>query len=166
MASTQYLARFSNLNFLPGPADRSNYNDIPNHSYNTCPFSFFHIFIFLPGNALLIGVGGSGKQSLSRLAASISSLEVFQITLRKGYSMADLKLDLAALYIKAGVKNVGTVFLMTDSQVRMDGRLILKGYWIVYINGYMTYCSNGSNQYLFTSINYGLKAISESWGPA
>ena len=43
------------------------------------------------GNALLVGVGGSGKQSLARLAAYISALEVFQITLRKGYSITDMK---------------------------------------------------------------------------
>lgn len=43
------------------------------------------------GNALLIGVGGSGKQSLCRLAAFLSILEVFQITLRKGYGISDLR---------------------------------------------------------------------------
>ena len=77
------------------------------------------------GNALLVGVGGSGKQSLSRLASFISSLEIFQITLRKGYSIADLKVDLGALCIKAGVKNIGTVFLMTDSQVAEEKFLVL-----------------------------------------
>ena len=77
------------------------------------------------GNALLVGVGGSGKQSLSRLAASISSLEVFQVTLRKGYGIPDLKIDLAAQYIKAGLKNIGTVFLMTDAQVSDEKFLVL-----------------------------------------
>ncbi|CAF4525122.1 unnamed protein product, partial [Rotaria magnacalcarata] len=70
-------------------------------------------------------VGGSGKQSLARLAASISSLEVFQITLRKGYNINDLKTDLGALYIKAGQKGIGTVFLMTDSQVADEKFLVL-----------------------------------------
>ncbi|NWW98330.1 DYH17 protein, partial [Caloenas nicobarica] len=77
------------------------------------------------GNALLVGVGGSGKQSLARLAAFISNLNVFQITLRKGYSIPDLKLDLAAQYIKAAVKNLPTVFLMTDSQVAEESFLVL-----------------------------------------
>ncbi|XP_004592923.2 dynein axonemal heavy chain 17 [Ochotona princeps] len=77
------------------------------------------------GNALLVGVGGSGKQSLSRLAAFISALDVFQITLKKGYGVPDLKVDLAAQYIKSAVKNVPSVFLMTDSQVSEEQFLVL-----------------------------------------
>ncbi|XP_057572498.1 dynein axonemal heavy chain 9 [Hippopotamus amphibius kiboko] len=77
------------------------------------------------GNALLVGVGGSGKQSLTRLAAFISSMDVFQITLRKGYQIADFKADLASLCLKAGVKNLSTVFLMTDAQVADEKFLVL-----------------------------------------
>ncbi|CAK8676513.1 unnamed protein product [Clavelina lepadiformis] len=77
------------------------------------------------GNALLVGVGGSGKQSLSRLAAFISNLEVFQITIRKGYGIADLKVDLGALFMKAGVKNLGVLFLLTDAQVADERFLVL-----------------------------------------
>uniref|UniRef100_A0A8C2BI93 Dynein axonemal heavy chain 11 n=1 Tax=Cyprinus carpio TaxID=7962 RepID=A0A8C2BI93_CYPCA len=77
------------------------------------------------GNALLIGVGGSGKQSLCRLAAFLSVLEVFQITLRKGYGISDLRSDIAALYIKVGVKNIGTVFLHTDAQIPDERFLVL-----------------------------------------
>ncbi|KAL4648151.1 dynein heavy chain 9, axonemal-like [Arapaima gigas] len=77
------------------------------------------------GYGLLVGVGGSGKQSLTRLAAFISSLEVFQISLKKGYNIPDLKADLAGLYIRAGVKNIGTVFLMTDAQVADEKFLVL-----------------------------------------
>ncbi|XP_063983406.1 dynein beta chain, ciliary [Diachasmimorpha longicaudata] len=77
------------------------------------------------GSALLVGVGGSGKQSLSRLSAFISSLEVFQIQLRKGYGVLDLKIELAGLYLKSGMKNIGIMFLMTDAQVPNEQFLVL-----------------------------------------
>ncbi|XP_047352693.1 dynein beta chain, ciliary-like [Vespa velutina] len=76
------------------------------------------------GNGLLVGVGGSGKQSLSRLAAFISALEVFQIQLKKDYSLSDLKSDLATLYLKAGLKSMGIAFLMTDSQIAQEKFLV------------------------------------------
>ena len=49
----------------------------------------------------------------------------FQVQLRKGYGIPDLKLDIAAQYMKAGVKNIGTVFLMTDAQVSDEKFLVL-----------------------------------------
>ncbi|KAJ1558852.1 Dynein heavy chain 9, axonemal [Nowakowskiella sp. JEL0078] len=77
------------------------------------------------GNALLVGVGGSGKQSLSRLAAFISSMEVFQITIRKGYSITDLKTDISSLYIKTGQKKQQIMFLLTDAQIADEKFLVL-----------------------------------------
>ncbi|XP_044764909.1 dynein beta chain, ciliary [Coccinella septempunctata] len=77
------------------------------------------------GSALLVGVGGSGKQSLSRLAAFISSLEVFQLQLKKGYGVLDLRKELSSLYMKTGLKNVGIMFLMTDAQVPNEQFLVL-----------------------------------------
>ncbi|KFO26066.1 Dynein heavy chain 11, axonemal [Fukomys damarensis] len=77
------------------------------------------------GHALLIGVGGSGKQSLSRLAAHMCSLEVFQITLTTGYRIQDLRVDLANLYIRIGAKNMPTAFLLTDAHVLDESFLVL-----------------------------------------
>ncbi|KAJ1529252.1 hypothetical protein ONE63_006052 [Megalurothrips usitatus] len=77
------------------------------------------------GNALLVGVGGSGKQSLTRLAAFICNLDVFQVQLRKGYAIADLKAELAVLYQKAGLKSAGLLFLMTDAQVPDERFLVI-----------------------------------------
>ncbi|XP_078035551.1 dynein beta chain, ciliary-like isoform X3 [Augochlora pura] len=77
------------------------------------------------GNALLVGVGGSGKQSLSSLASFISTLEVFQMQLKTGYSMNDMRTDLAGLYLRAGLKSIGITFLMTDSHVADERFLVL-----------------------------------------
>ena len=56
------------------------------------------------GHALLIGVGGSGKQSLSRLAAYMMYMIPFNIVISSTYGMADLKTDIQLLYNKTGIK--------------------------------------------------------------
>jgi dynein heavy chain len=76
------------------------------------------------GHALLVGVGGSGKQSLSRLAAFICHYVVIQIVISSTYSISDLKEDLKVMYTKAGLKEEGVMFLLTDSQITNERFLI------------------------------------------
>uniref|UniRef100_A0A7S2NI24 Dynein heavy chain n=1 Tax=Haptolina brevifila TaxID=156173 RepID=A0A7S2NI24_9EUKA len=76
------------------------------------------------GNAMLVGVGGSGKQSLTRLASFIGGYEVFQIKLTSSYGIADFKEDLRAIYMKSGVKNIPITFLFTDQQIFNENCLI------------------------------------------
>ncbi|XP_053483492.1 dynein axonemal heavy chain 11 isoform X4 [Ictalurus furcatus] len=82
------------------------------------------ILVCQRGHALLVGVSGSGKQSLTRLAAYFSDMNTFQPVLHKGYSIQDLKVDLAGLCVNTGVKNLPTVLLLTDAQIP-DERFIV-----------------------------------------
>nr|XP_039250408.1 dynein heavy chain 2, axonemal-like [Styela clava] len=69
------------------------------------------------GNMLLIGIGGSGRQSLSRLAAYVCEYTTFQIEVTRHYRKQEFRDDLKRLYFQAGVENKQTVFLFVDTQV-------------------------------------------------
>ncbi|GLE04239.1 hypothetical protein PINS_up013150 [Pythium insidiosum] len=73
------------------------------------------------GHALLIGVGGSGKQSLSRLAAFTAGYELFEIFLTRGYGENEFRENLKDLYRKLGKQKV--VFLFTDAHAVEEGFL-------------------------------------------
>ncbi|KAI3384925.1 hypothetical protein SNEBB_000114 [Seison nebaliae] len=69
------------------------------------------------GNSLLVGVGGTGKQSLTSLAAFICGHKCFKIELSRGYNYQSFHEDLKILYERAGVNNETTVFIFTDTQI-------------------------------------------------
>nr|XP_044631957.1 dynein axonemal heavy chain 10 isoform X1 [Equus asinus] len=77
------------------------------------------------GHALLVGLGGSGKQSLARLAAFTAGSEVFEILLSRGYSENNFRDDLKNLYLKLGLENKTMIFLFTDAHVAEEGFLEL-----------------------------------------
>jgi len=69
------------------------------------------------GNALLIGVGGSGRQSLTRLAASIRGYQSYSIEITKNYKEPQFKDDLKKVLKIAGAKNNPIVFIFSDTQI-------------------------------------------------
>ena len=69
------------------------------------------------GNAFLLGVGGSGRQSLSRLATFIANQKVFQIEVIKGYGMSNWREDVKTVLMQAGVENKQTSFIFVDTQI-------------------------------------------------
>jgi dynein heavy chain, axonemal len=69
------------------------------------------------GNCLLLGVGGSGRQSMTKLATYISGFSLFQVEIVKGYTMTDWREDLKKCLMQAGVKGKMTTFLFSDVQI-------------------------------------------------
>ncbi|XP_029769486.1 dynein heavy chain 2, axonemal [Terrapene carolina triunguis] len=75
------------------------------------------------GNMLLVGIGGSGRQSLARLASSICEDQTFQIEVTKHYRKQEFRDDIKKLYRQAGVDLKPTTFLFVDTQIMDDSFL-------------------------------------------
>eukprot|EP00656_Telonema_subtile_P031899 TRINITY_DN3494_c0_g2_i1.p1 TRINITY_DN3494_c0_g2~~TRINITY_DN3494_c0_g2_i1.p1 ORF type:complete len:4527 (-),score=1335.50 TRINITY_DN3494_c0_g2_i1:103-13683(-) len=69
------------------------------------------------GNMLLVGVGGSGRQSLTKLAAGMLEMSIRQIEITSKYRVAEFKDDIKAMFEIATVQNKKVCFIFSDTQI-------------------------------------------------
>jgi dynein heavy chain len=72
------------------------------------------------GNVMLVGVGGSGRSSLTKVAAYTADMECFSIEITKQYRGIEFHDDLKRLYLQAGGEGKPTVFLFNDTQIKQE----------------------------------------------
>ncbi len=69
------------------------------------------------GSLLLIGVGGSGKQSLTRLGSFLLDYRISQIEISKDFNLEKFREFLKELLVETGVNGEHVTFLFTDNQI-------------------------------------------------
>ncbi|XP_020287480.1 dynein heavy chain 10, axonemal isoform X2 [Pseudomyrmex gracilis] len=77
------------------------------------------------GNVLVVGTGGSGKNSVIKLASFAAGYQLFQIVPSRGYNEASFREDMKSLYNLVGVENKEVVFMFTCGHIKNEAFLEL-----------------------------------------
>lgn len=72
------------------------------------------------GNALLVGVGGSGRQTLTRLAAHMALFELYEFDSGTLSNIDSWREELKKVFMKAGCDNREIVLLLSDNKIGAD----------------------------------------------
>ena len=87
--------QLENYNMEPGliPMDLVMFSDAMMHLLR-----IHRVLNFPRGNLMLVGVGGSGRQSLTKLASYLCGYQIFQVEISKNYKESNFHDDLKLLY--------------------------------------------------------------------
>ena len=72
---------------------------------------------------MLVGVGGSGRQSLTRLSSFIAEFQCMGIEITRTYNKDAWREDLKRVLMQAGAKAKDVVFLFSDTQIKEESFL-------------------------------------------
>ncbi|XP_072386040.1 dynein axonemal heavy chain 7 isoform X2 [Diabrotica undecimpunctata] len=75
------------------------------------------------GSALLVGISGSGRQSLTRLAGEIYGMKLFQAEITNNYSLTDWRDDIKKVCKESGGRGKDTIFLIGEGQIKDESFL-------------------------------------------
>lgn len=116
--SVKFERMLEDYGFTNKPMNLVLFNDALDH------LTKIHRIIRFPrGSALLVGYGGSGKQSLTKLATFTAGYQNWTINLVRNYKEFDFKVDLQNLYKEVVLKP--RTFMFTDAHVVEEGFLEL-----------------------------------------
>ncbi|XP_076648749.1 dynein heavy chain at 62B [Halictus rubicundus] len=78
------------------------------------------ILVIPCGSLLMVGVGGSGRQSLTKLAASMVGHGLFQPEMGSAYGLQEWRDDIKKVLMNSGGVGRDHVFLLTEGQIKEE----------------------------------------------
>jgi dynein heavy chain len=103
------------------------------------------------GNCLLVGISGSGRQSLTRLATVIMEFQLKTIVITKNFKMDDFFQTIIGLMAVTGAEQKQTTFLVNETDIKFEAQ-------VESINNML---NTGEVPYLFESTQLNMKAKEE-----